>query len=467
MSKKLAHHPEKRKSFVDLTNEKIKRICKESGCNAFKTTTRTHYMTRSYLQKQKVLAITNKKSKSNGISVLKDADAADTDTTVTDLPVTATRKQYRTRSYSRQILAIENKKLKPEFNEPQKPKPNFCETLKPKHNFCETQNPNSSFCESISVFRDPDSSNTDVIAADTEIVVPTPQLPASVRNFDNCSNPIQAHCYANDLRNFFFERECKFRPSIEAITAIQTEVSRRNRTLLMDWIIDVMEEFTLENETLFVTVNLIDRTLSEIVVPRARLQLLGVACAHLAAKYTEHRGTSPTAEEFAEITDNSCTPQEILEMERTVLRCLDFELTFPTAHSFLTRFLRCGPSSKQEGALAAYLSELFLMDLNVVKYKASVVAASALCLARLLLRQEDEDEENEQPLWDKKLEHHTQLTLPELHECVQDMHKYHCKVQDMEHLQALNEKYAESHLDANRDAVLIEPLTSLPFDTFR
>lgn len=470
LSKQLAHRPEKRKSFVDLTNEKIKRICKESQCNPFKTATRTHYMTRSYTQKQKVEVITTKKSKSksHGISVLKDADTADTEKAANDLPAPATRKQYMTRAYSRQMLAVETKNLKPKF----------CETEKQTRDFCETQNTNSNFCESISVFEDAEvsdtdvisdtdaNSNTDEIAADTEIVVSTPQLPTSMRNFDNCSNPLQAHCYVNDLRKFFFERECKFLPRIQAIKEIQTDISHRNRALLMDWIIDVMEEFTLENETLFKTVNLIDRTLSKMFIPRARLQLLGVACAHLAAKYTEDRGTSPTAEEFAEITDNSFTAWEILKMERTVLRCLDFELTFPTAHSFLTRFLLCGPSSKKEGALAAYLSELFLMDLNVVKYKASVVAASALCLARLLLREKDEDQENEQPLWDKNMEFHTHLTLPELHECVQDMHRYHCKIQDMQHLQALNEKFSESRVAAKRDAMLMEPLTYLPFSEF-
>merc|ERR1712032_552902 len=106
----------------------------------------------------------------------------------------------------------------------------------------------------------------------------------------------------------------------------------------------------------------------------------GVASLNLAAKYTEDRGRSPLVEDLAEITDNAYTPREILKMEKTVLECLDFELSVPTAHAFLMRFLRCGPSNKQEGALAEYMSEMFLMDLNMVKYKASVVAAGALCL---------------------------------------------------------------------------------------
>ena len=117
---------------------------------------------------------------------------------------------------------------------------------------------------------------------------------------------------------------------------------------------------------------MIDRALSKILISRGKLQLLGVACLNLAAKYTEDRGKSPIVEDLAEITDNAYKPRQILEvtsytvllttqrvphnmhvqMEKDVLHCLDFELSVPTVHAFLTRFLRCGPSNQQEGALA-------------------------------------------------------------------------------------------------------------------
>ena len=483
--KKLAKNPRKRKSFVDLTNEKIKRTCKEAKKDVLTTAIRKQYRTRSYLRK--ISAIGTKRPKSNfcsGISVSENADADVIETTAVDVLATETHKQYRTRSYLRKTSASETKRSKS----------NFCDDISVfedadaddtdataadvlvtatrkqyrtrsylrKISAIETKRPKSKFCEEISVFEDADDADNDATAANAELPPPAPRLPTSVRNFDNDRKSIEARCYATDLRNFFFERERKFRPSIEAINKLQTDITRQNRALLLDWIIDVVEEFTLSTETLFIAVNLIDRTLSKINILRVDLQLLGVTCLHLAAKYMEDRGTSPTVEEFAEVTDYSCQIQEILEMEKTVLQCLDFELNIPTAHAFLTRFLRCGPSSQQEGALAEYLSELFLMDINVVKYKASVVAASAMCLAKLLLRQRDGDEASKQPLWDQSLEYHTQSTVPELHECVQDMHRHHCKMQDKK-LQALHEKYSESNLVANRNAVVIKPLASLPF----
>ena len=66
-------------------------------------------------------------------------------------------------------------------------------------------------------------------------------------------------------------------------------------------------------------VNLIDRSLSKIVISRGQLQLLGVACLNLAAKYAEDRGKSPVVEDLAEITDNAYKPREILEVNSYTL----------------------------------------------------------------------------------------------------------------------------------------------------
>jgi len=351
-------------------------------------------------------------------------------------------KRHMTRSYFRKISTNETKKAKSDS--------------KSKIKVANSRG-------GISVFNDSDAADVETVPADATIPVPATSLPEGVRNFDDDNDPIHAYCYAADLHKYYFERECKFRPSMEAIYEVQTDFTHQNRGMLLDWIIDVVQEFTLESETLFITVNLIDRTLSKILVLRGQLQLLGVACLNLAAKYAEDRGKSPLVEDLAEITDRAYTSQEILQMEKDVLDCLDFELSLPTAHAFLTRFLRCGPSGKQERALAQYISELSLMDLNMVKYKSSVIAAGALCLTRLLLRQQDGDTKNEDPLWDRNLEYHTKLTLPELHECVQDMHRHHSKMQHMK-LRALYEKYSESRFAVKRNAAEIQPLTKLPFD---
>ncbi len=59
------------------------------------------------------------------------------------------------------------------------------------------------------------------------------------------------------------------------------------RAVLVDWIINVHMKFKLLPETLFITVNLIDRFLSKYSIDRSQVQLLGVASLLIATKYEE------------------------------------------------------------------------------------------------------------------------------------------------------------------------------------
>lgn len=75
------------------------------------------------------------------------------------------------------------------------------------------------------------------------------------------------------------------------------------RAILVDWIIEVHLKFKLLPETLFVTVNLIDRYLSLVSVKRNNLQLVGVTAMFIASKYEEIY--APEVRDFVYITDNA------------------------------------------------------------------------------------------------------------------------------------------------------------------
>lgn len=64
----------------------------------------------------------------------------------------------------------------------------------------------------------------------------------------------------------------------------QREITSRMRAILVDWLVDVAEEYHLCAETLFLSVNYLDRYLA-IAAPVARqeLQLVGMACCFIAA----------------------------------------------------------------------------------------------------------------------------------------------------------------------------------------
>lgn len=57
--------------------------------------------------------------------------------------------------------------------------------------------------------------------------------------------------------------------------------------ILIDWLVEVHLKFKLVPETLYLTVNLIDRYLERVEVMRDRLQLVGVTAMLIASKYEE------------------------------------------------------------------------------------------------------------------------------------------------------------------------------------
>ena len=53
---------------------------------------------------------------------------------------------------------------------------------------------------------------------------------------------------------------------------------QKMRGILVDWLVEVAEEYKLVTDTLYLTVSYLDRYLSSYAVSRRKLQLLGVSC---------------------------------------------------------------------------------------------------------------------------------------------------------------------------------------------
>ncbi len=104
----------------------------------------------------------------------------------------------------------------------------------------------------------------------------------------------------------------------------QIDINERMRSILIDWLIEVHLKFKLVPESLYLTVNLIDRYLEKEQVNRQKLQLVGVTAMLIACKYEEIY--PPIVKDFVYITDNAYTKEEILEQEHRMLRVLDFNI---------------------------------------------------------------------------------------------------------------------------------------------
>lgn len=255
---------------------------------------------------------------------------------------------------------------------------------------------------------------------------------------ENHENPQLCATMACDIYKHLRLAETKKRPSTDFIEVVQKDVNASMRAILIDWLVEVAEEYRLVPDTLYLTVNYIDRYLSGNVMNRQRLQLLGVACMLVAAKYEEI--CAPQVEEFCYITDNTYFKDEVLQMESSVLNYLKFEMTAPTTKCFLRRFVRVAQRSNevpslQFECLANYVAELSLLEYSFLCYSPSLMAASAVFLALFILFPTNKP-------WNATLSHYTQYQPSELCCCVKDLHQLFCNSHNSS-LPAIREKYSQ------------------------
>ncbi|XP_068626608.1 G1/S-specific cyclin-E [Battus philenor] len=128
----------------------------------------------------------------------------------------------------------------------------------------------------------------------------------------------------------------------------------RMRAILLDWLNEVCEVYKLHRETFHLTVDYVDRYLSNTDdVKKGRLQLIGITCLFIAAKVEEVY--PPKIGEFAYVTDGACTTDEILLEELLILKILSWSITPITINSWLNVYMQL--ASEARGAKRRLLGE--------------------------------------------------------------------------------------------------------------
>jgi len=160
----------------------------------------------------------------------------------------------------------------------------------------------------------------------------------------------------------------------------QPHINEKMRSILTDWLVEVHLKFKLIPETLYLTINLIDRFLEKYEVPRPKLQLVGVTSLLIAAQYEEIY--PPEIRDLVYICDRAYTKQEILIMEETILRTLKYQIKIPNAHAFLVRYLKAAHADRRMVQLACYILDGTLQSYKLLNYYPSQLAAAAVFIAR-------------------------------------------------------------------------------------
>ena len=223
-------------------------------------------------------------------------------------------------------------------------------------------------------------------------------------------DPLTLPYYSLAISDFLLSTESRYQ-ALHGYLSRHAEITEKMRAILIDWLIEVHLKFKLLPETLFLTVNLLDRVLERVPVSKSKLQLIGVVALLIACKYEEIY--SPEVRDMVVITDNAYTREEILSAEVKVLQTLEYNLTTPSAFRFLERFGKVAGVSQHTEMLSRYILELSLVEYRMLKYRPSLIACSALYLASQLDRH--------YPPWSFTLSSLSHCIEAELKECAKDL----------------------------------------------
>jgi len=248
---------------------------------------------------------------------------------------------------------------------------------------------------------------------DTEVVrlvaveqspVKIPDGVLDIDNLEDKENPQLCAEYAPVM--YAYLRKVEEGLVIKKDFLIGSHINGKMRAVLVDWLIEVHSQFKLLQETLYITIYIIDRYLQQegVHVKRNKLQLVGVTAMFLASKVEEMY--APEINDFVYITDNAYTAGEIRQMELKLLAALKFNFSRPLPLHFLRRNSKAGDVDVLQHTVAKYLVELTLLEYDMAHYPPSAVAAAALFLSLRLL----EPDSTLTSVWTATLQHYSTYT---------------------------------------------------------
>ena len=140
-------------------------------------------------------------------------------------------------------------------------------------------------------------------------------------------------------------------------------------------------------ETIYAVVSFIDQYLSVKEVPLTQLQLVGVACLFIAAKFEETYQV-PQVKQLVSCCAGQYTVTQILQMEADIIKQLNFQLISNSSYKFfepLTKVIGLEPKNFH---LAQYVLELALLQSKFLNYAPSLIASASIYLIKKIRKSE-------------------------------------------------------------------------------
>lgn len=161
------------------------------------------------------------------------------------------------------------------------------------------------------------------------------------------------------------------------------------RSILIDWLIEVSEAYTLHRQTLYLAQDYFTRfMLSQTKIDKSLLQLIGITCLFIASKMEE--ACPPKLSQMAYVTAGTYYKHEIVQMELLVLKVLRWNLCPETPLSWLQLYYQLASMKRDSNLLERQypldtflqmtrILDLCVIDINSMNFEDRVVAAAVVC----------------------------------------------------------------------------------------
>lgn len=157
------------------------------------------------------------------------------------------------------------------------------------------------------------------------------------------------------------------------------------RPYLIDFLVEAHDTFALLPETLFLTINILDRYCSRRTLYKKHYQLVGCVALLIAAKYGDKKEHVPQLYQLNYMCSGRYDHYMFTQMEMHVLNSLEWAIGHPTVEFFSQVVIIKEHDDQEVRYMAAYISEIALYHRDFVSTKPSIMARASLVLAREIL----------------------------------------------------------------------------------
>nr|XP_023021975.1 cyclin-A2-3-like [Leptinotarsa decemlineata] len=167
------------------------------------------------------------------------------------------------------------------------------------------------------------------------------------------------------------------------------------RASVVNWMLEIQEQVSLNDEELYLSVNLLDQVLARTTVPTNMYQLLAVSTIWIANKLIG--SDILTASTLLDLCGEAYMLSQLIKMERKVLKLMNFEIHSIEPSLYINYYLKLMEIHQIQ---LAHFSVYYILDCTVLlpefsSSRLSILAAAALNVAIKLFCPDLEEKSNE------------------------------------------------------------------------